>query len=273
MIFLDAATAKHILEALGSERDEIDVSIDLGVSSTRLRLSEYTWDIERLEKITKDPDTVYFISDDGIFKAAIDGAHFYKLVPTGRDQAPALLIDGVLMHRVKDIDPMTDARSKAVLCTRKGFKMLEVCTGLGYSTISCLERGVDSIVTIEKDKDVLDLARINPWSQKLFSDDRVELIHGDATDVVSGLKNRAFDGILHDPPRFSMGSDLYTAEFYKDLFRVLKSKGLLFHYVGSPGSRHRRRDLPKGVIARLRAAGFTKVARNASALGVTARKP
>ena len=77
---------------------------------------------------------------------------------------------------------------------------------------------------------------------------------------------------MHDPPRFSMGSELYTSEFYSQLHRVLKPKGVLYHYVGSPGSKHRKRDLQKGILTRLREAGFKQVKRNESTLGVVALK-
>jgi len=69
-----------------------------------------------------------------------------------------------------------------------------------------------------------------------------------------------------------MGSSLYTHEFYSQMYRVLKRKGILFHYVGSPGSKYRKRDLQKGVIQRLRAVGFNEVVRKKDALGVLARK-
>jgi hypothetical protein len=69
-----------------------------------------------------------------------------------------------------------------------------------------------------------------------------------------------------------MGASLYTQEFYAELLRVLKRKGILFHYVGSPGAKYRRRDVQKGVIQRLRNVGFRQVERKPDALGVIARK-
>ncbi len=53
---------------------------------------------------------------------------------------------------------------------------------------------------------------------------------------------------------------------------VLKQKGILYHYVGSPGSKYKKRDIPKGVMTRLREAGFQNVTRREDTLGVTARK-
>jgi predicted methyltransferase len=272
MIFLHSITAKEILHAIHKGLDKIVVSLDLGVSQTQIDVNEPIWDVEKLEKITKDSDSIYFIREGETYKAALSADHFYKLHPTGPSTAPALLIDGVLMHRVKDIDPIQDATMKAALCARKGVDMLEICTGLGYSTIACLKRDVRSIVTIEKDPSVIELARLNPWSRELFTDDRVSTIQGDASEKITEFDDRIFHAVLHDPPRFSMGSELYTLEFYTQLYRVLKPKGVLYHYVGSPGSKHRKRDLQKGILKRLRDAGFKQVKRNEATLGVVARK-
>ena len=272
MIFLDSNVASAILGAIESGIDTIEVSLDIGISLSQVSISEMEFDVESLSKIVKDTDSIYFIDDDGIFKAAISSDHFYKLFPTGKSSAPALLIDGVLMHRIKDTDPMTDAKSKARLCARRGIDMLEICTGLGYSTIACLDREIRSIITIEKESNVLQLARLNPWSQRLFSDERVKIIEGDAVEHISKLKDGTVHAVLHDPPRFSMGSELYTADFYSEIHRVLRPRGVLYHYVGSPGSKYKKRDLQKGVMTRLRKVGFRNPVRKAEALGVLAIK-
>lgn len=272
MILLDAYTARAIIDAIENEIGEIGISFDLGISTTKHRPSEFEWDIEQLRKIAQDPDSFYFIKDGEFFKAAISGEHFYKLFPTEQGKAPALLIDGVLMHRVKETDPLQDAASKAKLCARKDFEMLEICTGLGYSTIACLDRGVRSIITIEREKDVIELAMLNPWSRRLFSDKRVTIVEGDAVERIQDFRGTKFHAVLHDPPRFSMGSELYTKEFYSEIFRVLRPGGTLFHYVGNPGSRYRKRDLQKGVMTRLREVGFTNLSRKEQALGVVGKK-
>ncbi|MGY5873497.1 MAG: RsmD family RNA methyltransferase [Candidatus Thorarchaeota archaeon] len=270
--FLDATIAKEILDAMEQDSDEITISLDLGRSTTTASIKDSNWDSTQLKKIVKDPNTIYFIEDGEAFKAAISSTQFYKLMPSGRGTAPALVISGVAMHRVKDMDPIKDAAMKAELCAKNGNDMLEICTGLGYSTIECLKRGVRSIVTIEKDNDVIQLSSINPWSREIFSDSRVTLVHGDATEKISEFEDSRFHSILHDPPTFTMGSDLYTREFYSEIYRVLKRKGTLFHYVGSPGAKYRRRDVQKGVIQRLRDVGFRNVKRKKDALGVLARK-
>ena len=63
--------------------------------------------------------------------------------------------------------------------------------------------------------------------------------------------------------------ELYSQAFYDHLARVLRRKGLLFHYTGSPNKLTSGRDVPREVLQRLRRAGF---AAEISGDGVLARK-
>ncbi len=76
MIFLDSNTAAVILEAIEIGIDEIEVSLDIGISITRVSIAEMKVDKESLSKIVKDTDSIYFIDEEGIFKAAISSDHF-----------------------------------------------------------------------------------------------------------------------------------------------------------------------------------------------------
>jgi predicted methyltransferase len=64
------------------------------------------------------------------------------------------------------------------------------------------------------------------------------------------------DAVLHDPPRFGIAGELYSQKFYDQLARVLKRKGKLFHYTGTPNKLTTGRDVPNEVAKRLRKAGF-----------------
>ena len=272
MIVLDVHNARKLIEGYDSELESIEVSFDLGLTSKTISFKEQIWNIDDVRKIADDSNSIYFFQNGQFYKAAIATDHYYSLFPTGEGLAPALMVDGILMHRVKDTDPMTDARTKAAIAARPNMKMLDICTGIGYSTITCLEMGVQSILTIERQKEVIDLAKLNPWSQKLFNNERVDLVLDDAVRKINSLSERSFDSVLHDPPKFSLSPDLYTSEFYAEIFRVLKKKGVLLHYVGSPGSRYRKMDFQKGVMSRLRDVGFRNVKRKEEVLGVFAQK-
>ena len=262
-----------------TSRNSVRVNLDL-------RKTGRTWEVKRegdefvfpdgtrvsreiIERIARDAENVYFIRK-GVYKAAIAGEHFYKLVPT---IPPKIEINGIRMHRTKGVNPLQDTRNKVnAVKPKEGETVLDTCMGLGYTAIEASKRGA-YVITIEKDKNVIELARINPWSRELFTGGRIQVIHGDAFEVVKRFKDESFDVVIHDPPRFSLAGQLYSEEFYRELFRVLKPGGRLFHYVGNPGKKYRRKDLQKGVMERLRRAGFVGVKRVEEALGVVARKP
>jgi predicted methyltransferase len=158
------------------------------------------------------------------------------------------------MHRILDVTPDVDSEMKvALLGSIRCGRVLDVCTGLGYTAIAALRRGACSILTIEKDENVLRLAALNPWSWEL-EDDRVELMIGDAFEVVDKFENE-FDAVIHDPPRIPLAGNLYSLEFYRKLAKALKPGGRIVHYIGQPGI-HRGRRMWKGVLERLRQAGF-----------------
>jgi len=92
---------------------------------------------------------------------------FYKLVET--KTWPALEISGIIMHRVKDTDPKTDAYTKLRIMGRVEGTVLDSCTGLGYTAIlAAREEKVDKVITIEKDENVLLLARKSPFSKSFL---------------------------------------------------------------------------------------------------------
>ena len=63
------------------------------------------------------------------------------------------------------------------------------------------------------------------------------LVRGDvAVDRLAA--GSAFDAVLHDPPRFGIAGELYSQAFYDHLARVLKPRGVLFHYTGTPKQTH-----------------------------------
>lgn len=176
----------------------------------------------------------------------------YKLVDG------TLEIDGVRMHQTKDKTPQQDARDKAkLLGVRKGTKALDVCTGLGYSAIALAKKGAN-VLTIEMDAHVVASSEKNPDSKALFGNPAIQRFLGDAFSFVQTLPSDSFHVASHDPPRLSLAGELYSEAFYAQLFRVLKPKGKLFHYVGSPGKK-RGKNVARGVKERLSRVGFESI--------------
>jgi predicted methyltransferase len=193
---------------------------------------------------------------------------FYSLMPT--DRAPTLLISGIPMHRIKGIDPHRDTLHKIRALAPIGGRVLDTCTGLGYTAIEAA-RTAEKVITIELDPTVLEVAQLNPWSRQLFGHPRIEQIVGDSFEEIGSFDDGAFSRIIHDPPTFSLAGELYSGEFYRQLRRVLGRKGRLFHYIGDPNSRSGR-NLTRGVSRRLQEAGFSRVFRKPAAFGVVALK-
>ncbi len=186
--------------------------------------------------------------------------NFYQLFPT--KTAPVLKINGVPMHRHTKVDPLTDAKLKIIALNPKG-RVLDICTGLGYSAIySARLRDVEEVVTLEKDEEVLNIARMNQDSNELFNNDKIKIINKDAMDAVLQFENQSFDYIIHDPPTFVISPQLYTLEFYKEIYRILKKRGKLVHYAPSPG-KAKNKNLAKNFIRRiilnLKKAGFSRI--------------
>ncbi len=210
-------------------------------------------DINTLETMTRWQG-VYGVTNDGdVFKLEIRYGGYYKLVQERRYEAPTIEINGIRMHRTKWTDPWTDAGVKVAKAgVREGDNVLDVCTGLGYTALRAMKTGAH-VTTIEIDENVIELARINPWSDGL---EDADIIMGDAVDVVPTFDDESFDVVIHDPPRLARAGELYSTEFYSELLRVLKPGGTLVHYVGSPGARYRGKDVPAGVAKRLTRVGF-----------------
>ncbi|MEM2341614.1 MAG: methyltransferase [Candidatus Bathyarchaeia archaeon] len=182
---------------------------------------------------------------------------FYRLVKTST--WPFLEISGIRMHRADEVDPKTDAILKIKALGRIYGSVLDCCTGLGYTAILAAKRkNVKEVITIEKDENVILIAKQNPFSKPLFENKKIKLIIGDASQEIRKFGDKRFNFIIHDPPRISIAPELYSLEFYSHFYRVLKDNGRLLHYVGRPGLRQGKRYL-KGIIKRLKIAGFTRI--------------
>ena len=200
--------------------------------------------------------------------------------PSGRGP-PSALVAGFSMHRFgKGVDPGVDtARKLAALAPlRAGSRVLDVCTGLGYTACAAAQRGAE-VTTVELDDAMQAMCAANPWSriaapvvplpvgrgsaamQAAMAPGSVTQLRGDAAvllaalaqEIAAGTRPR-FDRILTDPPSFALAGMLYSTAFYADLRACLAPKGKLYHYVGDPQSAHGAR-VARGVVKRLRDVG------------------
>ncbi len=167
-------------------------------------------------------------------------------------------IDGIRMHQTLRKTPLQDAKDKATLLKIKPFyKVLDICTGLGYSAIE-ESKNASFVLTIENDWGVIEKARENIKSGNLFNSHNIQIILANAEEIISTFPENYFDAIMHDPPRFSRAGELYSFKFYCELYRILKKGKLLFHYTGNPGIK-KGLNFTKGVKKRLKEAGFSSI--------------
>lgn len=191
---------------------------------------------------------------------------FYRLVDG------TIEIDGVRMHQTVRKTPVQDSQDKVVaLGVVSGSRVLDVCTGLGYSAIASARRGA-KVTTLELDDNVLGLAKTNKDSAELFSNPNITIKIGDAFESIDDFGDGSFDFVLHDPPRFSLAGELYSLAFYRKLFRVLRRGGRMFHYTGNPGINSGKK-MTKGFKQRLVEAGFVGVRWEGGLQGFLCRKP
>ena len=180
-----------------------------------------------------------------------------SLMPTGDGTWPTALIAGFSMHRFGvGVDPKEDTEKKLASAgpIRRGARVLDVCTGLAYTSCVAFEKYGARVTTIELDRTMTAMCRMNPHSRPLF-EGGIEQLYGNGADVVKTLPDAEFDVIVHDPPTFSLAGELYSTEFYAELKRILKSKGRIYHYIGDPKSASGS-GVAAGVVRRLKEIGL-----------------
>jgi len=250
-----------------------EATLDLGLTRRTVCLENRTMVLDnrelRLDEITPSrEDRVVYVGVNEIYEVVkSDQGGFYKLKALDMDKSPTLEINGVHMHRIVGIDPWSDAKCKVLKTgVRRGDRVLDTCLGLGYTAINSLLRGALEIIGFEIDWNVLWVSEHNPWSHRL-ADPRILIYNMDVLKGMEMIEDNYFDKIIHDPPRYSGSTgDLYSLDFYNELYRVLKSGGKLYHYTGEPG-KHGSHDIVKGIGERLRKAGFHPVYFDSKCLG------
>jgi predicted methyltransferase len=278
-IVLSHLQAETILQARQASRAWVAVSLDLGLSTTETAIEPagvrfpdgqvLTW--THLEKIRASERGCFVIEEDAPCKIQVFSEasnRLYSLMPT--EGAPTMLVSGISMHRVKGIDPYRDTLRKIKAVAPVVGRVLDTATGLGYTAIEAAQTA-EHVITIEIEPAALDVARLNPWSRALFENPKIAQRVGDACEEIETFQDEAFTRIIHDPPAFNLAGDLYSGAFYRQLFRVLRRGGRLFHYIGDLDSRSGR-TVVRGGVRRLQEAGFSRVVRHPKAFGVVAYK-
>ncbi len=258
--YFHADLVREISEAMAAGHAFVELSLDLNLSKNRFAIrgnclvldNSLEIDIKELAPVASSRQKVFVLGRDGLSPIEIRADGYYKLVPT--DTVPTLEINGIKMHRSKDIDPLVDAREKTKLVVKPQDHVLDTCSGLGYSAVFALKAGARQVVSTEKSLPVIQIRCRNPWlmgngnaptdstrvglSQVSLSpvglsqsdSARIEWVHADITRYIPTLDDLSFDAVIHDPPRFNSATgELYGKSFYTQLFPVMKPVSPLFH--------------------------------------------
>lgn len=235
----------------------LECSLDLDRSPTTIELRADGWGWQgRFFPYLKNckQRTIYYWNGDDFEPVARFTMSLIKLVATEWG-APTFEIDGIKMLPTAQISPYADAEQKVGLIQPAGKIILDTCGGLGYFAAWCLQGKAQQVLSFEKNPDVIWLRSLNPWSPEAGG--ALILRNADIAQEIVTLPDASMDAVLHDPPRFGIAGELYAQTFYDHLARVLRRKGRLFHYTGTPNRLTSGRDVPNEVARRLRQAGFT----------------
>ena len=151
---------------------------------------------------------------------------------------------------------ITGAKEEAVrkfvepcnLYERDYLVLVDVCFGLGYNTAAALDilKGKKvKIIGLENDEKVLQLIPhvSPPFATYPFIQDcirkgyhgkrmgwELHILLGDAREKIKQIANNSIDCIFLDPFSPKKQPELWTREFMRELYRVIKSKGILTTY-------------------------------------------
>ncbi|TRX57469.1 class I SAM-dependent methyltransferase [Thalassomonas sp. M1454] len=275
--YLHSINAQQALDAIKKRQASVRLSTDLNISEADYSIVDdclvldqnNELSVTQLKRIAKKTQRIFLCEEGDIEPLEDRSVGYYKLVPTAG--APLLEISGVKMHISKGTDPFTSASEMAQKAVRAGDKVLDCCSGLGYAAISAHRLGASEVTTIELSQQVMGLRAQNPWSQDLTNNGIVQL-HGSSYELITTMQTSSFDAVIHDPPRFSLAGELYSEDFYREIYRVLRPSGRLFHYTGNPQIVKQGSSFVDGVIRRLKKAGFYNIEKVEHLMGVSAQK-
>ena len=262
---------EQMMAAVREGAQSVECSLDLQRShhDVQLDVDAWGWQGRRFPYLSAARErTVYYWAGTGFEPVARFAGGLYKLVPT-RWGAPTFEIDGIKMLPSEHLSPYLDAEHKVASIRPRGKVILDTCGGLGYFAACCLQNAAAHVHSYEKSAEVLWLRSLNPWSPAPST--ALTLVHDDVLEHIGGLATASVDAVLHDPPRFGIAGELYSQAFYEQLARVLKPKGEMFHYVGTPNKLTSGRDVPREVMQRLARAGFSTRASGDGVLAVRRR--
>src|SRR3989338_2587672 len=171
-MILSYIQAQQLLEANKKGLKNAEISLDFNIFKSEVKIAEDFFilpdnqrlDESQIKKVIKNETSCFLVEGDSLIKVQLFSEHtnkFYKLVPT--KDAPTLEISGIRMHVTKEMTPMEDTKKKIEIISPIKGMVLDTCMGLGYTAILA-SKYADFVMTCEKDENVIEIAKFNPWS-------------------------------------------------------------------------------------------------------------
>ena len=259
---------RKINYAIKKGKKEIDISLDLGKTLSKIQLNKD--EIILPDKTKVKPDKIkdkdkncYIIKNNKFIKLQFfskETDKLYKLIPTSF--RPILKISATSMHKMPFIEKIKKLKLNG--------KILDSGTGLGYTAIAASQHA-KQVITIEWDPNVIEIAKLNPYSLEIYEKKNIKQINADFTKEVKKFKTNEFDNIILDAGTVHQSGDFFSTNNYKEVYRVLKPNGKLFHYLPQSGIM-RGRDYIGEIIKRLKTLDFKNITRDDESSSIEAEK-
>ncbi|RQV99476.1 MAG: hypothetical protein EH225_11485 [Calditrichaeota bacterium] len=270
-IFLSHDTIKKLNAIDRSISQTVVISLDLGRSSRKIFFRENDF-LKIGHNLIPIPADILASSDERTIwkyngkswekweRFDEQSNRYYKMIFVRQGKPPTIEISGIKMHVTKAGDPSQDTHRKLEsLRTIRG-TVLDTSLGLGYTAIAASGYPkVERVYVCERDPVILEFCLENPWSIALFTTPRIQPILIPVQEFIGTVPDSYFNVIIHDPPRFALAPEVYAESFYRNLFRILKPGGELYHYTGDPNRRTRRHSLAEKTATLLSNTGFRHV--------------
>ncbi|MDO8628708.1 MAG: methyltransferase domain-containing protein, partial [Nanoarchaeota archaeon] len=251
---ITSSDLRRLEEARTRGKDELDVSLDLGKSKIVVKIVPDGFMVDNqviaAVKVRSDEKSCFVLVDGKLEKLQIfspETNKLYKLIPTSNK--PLLQVSGTSMHKREFVDRVAQEKLHG--------RVLDAGTGLGYTALVAAKTA-DEVVTVEVDPNVLTLAEYNPWSVGLFDNPKIKIYEGDVIEEVKDFSDASFDAAVLDGGTPHASGMFFSSELYQEVFRVLKKKSRVLHYLPRV-HKTKGRDFPGEVIDRMLAAGFSLV--------------
>ena len=252
------------------------ISLDLGITEEKITIKDafVTLKKEKVELIklkNLKEGLCYVIINNQVIPITSfseQSNYYYKLLPT--TDWPTITFSSTPMHRHTRMSPKQSAQQMVDEISPVQGTVLDTCCGLGYTAILAAKKA-KHIYTFEIDPTVQEIAQFNPYSEELYNNNKITLTMEDVFEAITKFPNQHFDRILHDPPTFKYAENLYDQSFHKELYRVLKKGGILYHYCPNPKKLKGTMFHPR-IVRQLKRAGFTLAIYKPESSGIKAVK-